>query len=54
MFAHETNAGISNRIVSFDLYKMGTALNGTMETIPNRVAANRLAGKYTWAYIDEI
>lgn len=59
MFAHETNADISNRIVSFDLYEMGeqlkpTALNVTMETIQNRVAANRLAGKYTWVFIDEI
>lgn len=25
-----------------------------METIQNRVAANRLAGKYTWVFIDEI
>ena len=59
MFAHETNADIANRIVSFDLYEMGeqlkpTALNVTMETIQNRVAANRLAGKYTWVFLDEI
>ena len=59
MFAHETNADLSNRIVCFDLYEMGeqlkpTALNVTMETIQNRVAANRLAGKYTWVFIDEI
>lgn len=31
-----------------------TALNVTMETIQNRVASNRLAGKYTWVFIDEI
>lgn len=59
MFAHETNVDISNRIISFDLYEMGeqlkpTALTVTMETIQNRVAANRLAGKYTWVFIDEI
>jgi type IV secretory pathway VirB4 component len=59
MFAHETNVDIHNRIVSFDLYEMGeqlkpTALTVTMETIQNRVAANRLAGKYTWVFIDEI
>ena len=59
MFAHETTADISNRIVCFDLYEMGeqlkpTALNVTMETIQNRVAANRLAGRYTWVFIDEI
>ncbi|HWS41810.1 MAG TPA: DUF87 domain-containing protein, partial [Pseudoflavonifractor sp.] len=46
MFAHETNVDLRNRIVSFDLYEMGeqlkpTALNVTMETIQNRVAANR-------------
>ena len=59
MFAHETNVDIGNRIVAFDLYEMGeqlkpTALTVTMETIQNRVAANRLAGKYTWVFIDEI
>jgi len=59
MFAHETNVDIDNRIICFDLYEMGeqlkpTALNVTMETIQNRVASNRLAGKYTWVFIDEI
>lgn len=59
MFAHETNVDINNRIVAFDLYEMGeqlkpTALTVTMETIQNRVAANRLAGRYTWVFIDEI
>ena len=59
MFAHETNVDISNRIVCFDLYEMGeqlkpTALNVTLETIQNRVAANRLAGKYTWVFVDEV
>lgn len=59
MFAHETNVDIGSRIVTFDLYEMGeqlkpTALTVTMETIQNRVAANRLAGKYTWVFIDEI
>lgn len=54
MFAHETNVDIANRIISFDLYEMGeqlkpTALNVTLETIQNRVAANRLAGKYAAA-----
>ena len=29
-------------------------LNVTMETIQNRVAANRLAGKYTWVFLDKI
>ncbi len=59
MFAHETNVDIANRIISFDLYEMGeqlkpTALNVTLETIQNRVAANRLAGKYTWVFVDEV
>ena len=59
MFAHETNVDISNRIVCFDLYEMGeqlkpTALNVALETIQNRVAANRLAGKYTWVFVDEV
>ena len=59
MFAHETNVDITNRMISFDLYEMGeqlkpTALNVTLETIQNRVAANRLAGKYTWVFVDEV
>ena len=59
MFAHETNVDIENRIVTFDLYEMGeqlkpTGLNVSMETIQNRVAANRLAGKYTWVFVDEV
>ena len=59
MFAHETNVDIENRIIVFDLYEMGdqlkpTALNVTMETIQNRVATNRLAGKYTWVFVDEV
>lgn len=59
MFAHETNVDIENRILCFDLYEMGeqlkpTALNVVLEAIQNRVAANRLAGKYTWVFIDEI
>ena len=31
-----------------------TAMNVVLESIQNRVAANRLAGKYTWVFIDEI
>ena len=59
MFAHGTNVDIANRLIAFDLYEMGeqlkpTALNVALETIQNRVATNRLAGKYTWVFIDEI
>ena len=59
MFAHETNMDMESRIIAFDLYEMGdqlkpTALNVTMETIQNRVAANRLMGKYTWVFVDEV
>lgn len=59
MFAHETNVDMESRIIAFDLYEMGdqlkpTALNVTMETIQNRVAANRLRGKYTWVFVDEV
>lgn len=59
MFAHETNFDIDNRIICFDLYEMGeqlkpTALNVVLETIQNRVAANRLAGRYTWVFVDEV
>ena len=46
-------------MICFDLYEMGeqlkpTAMNVVLEAIQNRVAANRLAGKYTWVFIDEI
>ncbi len=59
MFAHQTNVAVDSRILDFDLYEMGeqlkpTALNVTLEAIQNRVAANRLAGKFTWVFIDEI
>ena len=59
MFAHETNVDMDNRLIVFDLYEMweqlkSTALNVTMETIQNRVATNRLAGKYTWIFVDEV
>ena len=59
MFAHETNVDMDSRLIVFDLYEMGeqlkpTALNVTMETIQNRVATNRLAGKYTWIFVDEV
>ena len=59
MFAHETNVDIDSRIIVFDLYEMGeqlkpTALNVVLETIQNRVAANRLAGRYTWVFVDEV
>ena len=42
-----------------DLYEMGeqlrpTALVVTLETIQNRVIANRKRGKYTWVFIDEV
>lgn len=34
--------------------KDDTALNVVLETIQNRVAANRLAGRYTWVFVDEV
>lgn len=59
MFAHETNVDIANRILCFHLYEMGeqlksTALNVVLESIQNRVAANRMAGKYTWVFVNEV
>lgn len=59
MLAHETNVDADSRIIIFNLYEMGdqsesTALNVTMEIIQNRVATNRLAGRYTWVFVDEV
>lgn len=57
-FNHRSNVDINSRLVCFDLKEMNANQRDlTMliiqDTIWNRVAANREAGKYTWVDIDE-
>lgn len=58
IFAHETNVDINNRIVSFDIYKLGRQLK-TMglliitDAMLNRVTENHKKGKRTHIFIDE-
>ena len=58
IFAHETNVDINNRIVSFDIYKLGKQLK-TMglliitDAMLNRVTENHKKGKRTHIFIDE-
>ena len=59
MFAHETNLILitaSSALTSTRWVNSSspTALNVVLETIQNRVAANRLAGRYTWVFVDEV
>lgn len=59
IFAHANNVDMDNRIICLDLYEMGeqlrpTALVVALEAIQNRVITNRMKGKYTWVFLDEV
>lgn len=59
VFAHQTNVNMSNRIMLFDILDLGKQLKTVgmlvmLDTVLNRVIANRQKGKRTWIYIDEI
>ena len=58
VFNHPTNVNLDNRLVCFDIKKLGTQLKKVgmlivQEMVWNRVSTNRTAGKYTRYYIDE-
>lgn len=58
-FAKKTNINVNNRLVAFDIKDLGKQLKTmgmliVLDTIWNRITQNRLAGKKTWLYIDEI
>lgn len=57
-FSNRTNVNPANRLVSWDISKLGNELRtfGMMvilDQIWNRVARNRAEGRRTWLYIDE-
>ena len=58
-FAQQTNVNPQNRIVCYDIRDLGKQLLPigmlvVLDSIFNRVVANRLKGKNTWLIIDEI
>ncbi len=59
VFAHQTNIDVNNRIILYDILDLGEQLKPIgllvmLDSILNRVIANRKQGKYTHIYIDEI
>ncbi len=58
IFSHQTNVDISNRVVCYDLSKLGKQLRKvgsliTLDALLNRVTANREAGRRTHIFCDE-
>ncbi len=59
IFAHETNVDINNRILSFNIFKLGKQLKAMgllviTDAIINRVNENWKKGKRTHVFIDEV
>ena len=59
VFSHQTNINTKSRILCFDIQDLGENLKSVgllvmLDAIYNRVIQNRMAGKYTHVYIDEI
>ena len=59
VFAHQTNVDTQNRIICYDIQELGESLKPVgllvmLDSILNRVIANRKKGKHTHVYIDEI
>lgn len=59
IFAHETNVDVSNRIISYNIFNLGTQLKtiGLLiitDAMLNRVISNWKKGKRTHVFIDEI
>lgn len=58
LFSKPTNIDIQNRLVSFDISQLSESLRTTgylvvLDHIQNRLARNKLLGKYTWVFVDE-
>ena len=58
-FAKETNVDTSNRLVCYDILELGEQLKGVgmlviLDSILNRITQNRMQGKETFIFIDEI
>ena len=59
VFAYQTNVDMSNRIMLFDIFDLGSQLKTVgmlvmLDAILNRVIENHKRGRCTWIYIDEI
>ena len=59
VFAYQTNVNMSNRIMLFDIFDLGSQLKTVgmlvmLDAILNRVIENHKRGRRTWIYIDEI
>ena len=59
VFSNQTNVDINNRFVIYDIKDLGKNLKTigllvALDTIWNRITVNRMKGKRTWFYIDEI
>ena len=59
VFAYQTNVDMSNRIMLFDIFDLGSQLKTVgmlvmLDAILNRVIENHKRGRRTWIYIDEI
>jgi hypothetical protein len=57
-FSARTNVDVHNRLISYDISKLGTELRTfgmlvILDQIWNRVVRNRARGRRTWLYIDE-
>lgn len=58
-FAKQTNVDTSNRLICYDILELGEQLRAIgmlviLDSIINRITANRMKGKETFIFIDEI
>ena len=58
-FAKETNVDTNNRLICYDILELGEQLKGVgmlviLDSILNRITQNRMHGKETFIFIDEI
>lgn len=58
-FAQQTNVNTSNRLLCYDILELGEQLHAIgmlviLDSILNRITRNRMHGKATYIYIDEI
>ena len=58
-FAKETNVDTNNRLICYDILELGEQLKGVgmlviLDSILNRITQNRMQGKETFIFIDEI
>ncbi len=59
VFANRTNVDVNNRFIIYDIKDLGKNLKTVgmlvvLDSIWNRITQNRMKGKRTWVYVDEI